>query len=296
MQKFCRIALAVSLSLTSVGLLASSDIKDIDETQTLPILSPESQHATSSKRITAQFTRAHYKTVQMDDVLSEQIFDRYLKQLDYGRNVFLASDIAGFEKYRHDFDSVIARGKLDIAYDIYNLNMQRRMERYQYALTLLDKPFDFTKDEVYNYDREDQPWPVSEAELNELWRLKVKYDALNLTLAGKEWDKVKEVLGKRYRYAIKRLTQSESEDVFQIVMNSFARVVEPHTSYLSPRNAERFQMDMNLSLEGIGAVLRAEEDYTVIQSIVTGGPADKSNQLKPKDRIVGVSQGDESSK
>ncbi|MDO6446041.1 carboxy terminal-processing peptidase [Colwellia sp. 1_MG-2023] len=290
MQKICRIALAVSLSLTSVSLFALSNA---DKSTPLPILAPEGQHAASSKRITAQFTRAHYKTVQMDDVLSEQIFDRYIKQLDYNRNVFLASDIKGFEKYRLDFDSVIARGKLDVAYDIYNLNMQRRLERYEYALTLLEKPFDFTKEETYTYDRENADWPVSEVELNELWRLKVKYDALNLTLAGKEWEKVQEVLGKRYRYAIKRLKQSESEDVFQIVMNSFARVVEPHTSYLSPRNAERFQMDMNLSLEGIGAVLRAEEDYTVIQSIVTGGPADKSKALKPKDRIVGVSQGEE---
>jgi carboxyl-terminal processing protease len=290
MQKICRIALAVSLSLTSVSLFALSNL---DESKPLPILAPEGQHAASSKRITAQFTRAHYKTVQMNDLLSEQIFDRYIKQLDYNRNIFLASDVKGFEKYRLDFDSVIARGRLDVAYDIYNLNMQRRLERYEYALTLLEKPFDFSKEESYSYDREEAQWVVSEAELNELWRLKVKYDALNLTLAGKEWVKVQEVLGKRYRYAIKRLKQSESEDVFQIVMNSFARVVEPHTSYLSPRNAERFQMDMNLSLEGIGAVLRAEEDYTVIQSIVTGGPADKSNALKPKDRIVGVSQGEE---
>jgi carboxyl-terminal processing protease len=290
MQKICRIALAVSLSLTSVSLFALSNA---DKSKPLPILAPEGQHAASSKRITAQFTRAHYKTVQMNDLLSEQIFDRYIKQLDYNRNVFLASDIKGFEKYRLDFDSVIARGKLDVAYDIYNLNMQRRLERYDYALTLLEQPFDFTKDESYYFDREESQWPVSEAELNELWRLKVKYDALNLTLAGKEWVKVQEVLGKRYRYAIKRLKQNESEDVFQIVMNSFARVVEPHTSYLSPRNAERFQMDMNLSLEGIGAVLRAEEDYTVIQSIVTGGPADKSKALKKKDRIVGVSQGEE---
>ncbi len=291
MQKICRIALAVSMSLTAVSLFASSI--EADKPLALPILEPESQHATSSKRITAQFTRAHYKTVQMNDDLSEQIFDRYVKQLDYGRNVFLASDIQDFEKYRLDFDNIIARGKLDVAYDLYNLNLKRRLERYEFALSLLDKPFDFTVDESYHYDREDAPWPASEAELNELWRLKVKFDALNLTLAGKEWPKVQEVLSKRYKYAIKRLKQSESEDVFQIVMNSFARVVEPHTSYLSPRNAERFQMDMNLSLEGIGAVLRAEEDYTVIQSIVTGGPADKSNQLKPKDRIVGVSQDEE---
>lgn len=290
MHKFCRIAIAVSLSVS--GLAAVADTKE--ENKSLPILAPESQHATSTKRITAQFTRAHYKQIKIDDLLSEQIFDRYIKQLDYARNVFLASDVEGFEQYRDDFDTVIARGKLDIAYQIYNLNLQRRLERYNYALSLLEneKPFNFELDESYNFDREDADRPTSVAELNELWRKKVKYDALNLTLAGKEWPKIQEVLGKRYRYAIKRLKQSESEDVFQVVMNSFARVVEPHTSYLSPRNAERFQMEMNLSLEGIGAVLRAEEDYTVIQSVVSGGPADKSNELKPKDRIVGVSQDD----
>ncbi|UUO22343.1 carboxy terminal-processing peptidase [Colwellia sp. M166] len=290
MHKFCRIAVAVALSIASISVLA----QEIEADKDLPILAPESQHATSTKRITAQFTRAHYKKIKIDDSLSEQIFDRYIKQLDYARNVFLASDVERFAQYRDEFDTVIARGKLDIAYQIYNLNLQRRLERYQYALSLLenDQPFDFKLDESYNFDREEAQRPTSVTELNELWRKKVKYDALNLTLAGKEWEKIQEILTKRYRYAIKRLKQSESEDVFQIVMNSFARVVEPHTSYLSPRNAERFQMEMNLSLEGIGAVLRAEEDYTVIQSVVSGGPADKSKELKPKDRIVGVSQDD----
>ncbi len=288
MQKICRIAIAVSLSLSAISTFAVESLENVD---TLPILAPESQHATSSKRVTAQFTRAHYTQVKMDDALSEKIFDRYIKQLDYARNVFLATDIDAFQKYRFEFDRVIARGKLDVPYEIFNLNLQRRLERYEYALSLLEKKsFDYTKDEVYNFDREEAAWPKDTEELNALWRLKVKYDALNLTLAGKEWPKIQKVLGKRYRYAIKRLKQSESEDVFQVVMNSFARVVEPHTSYLSPRNAEKFQMDMNLSLEGIGAVLRAEEDYTVINSVVPGGPADKSKNVKPKDRIVGVAQ------
>lgn len=288
MLKFGRIALAVSLSFASVSLLASVDKRPAEE---IPVLQPESQHAASSKRVSALFSRAHYKAFSMDDELSEQILARYLKMLDYGRNVFLKSDIDGFAQYKHDFDSMLARGRLDAAFDIYNLNMKRREERYEYALSLLEKPFDFTKEERYHFDREDAEWASSEAELNELWRKRVKYDALNLTLADKEWQKVKETLTKRYTRAIKRLKQSESEDAFQLLMNSFARVVEPHTSYLSPRNAERFKVDMNLSLEGIGAVLRAEDDYTVIQSVVTGGPADKSKQLKRKDRIIGVSQG-----
>ncbi len=290
MIKFCRITLAVTLTLSGLNVLATAASEKVES---LPILAPESQHATSSKRITALYTRSHYKPIKIDDALSSEVFDRYIKQLDFSRNVFLASDLSDFEKYRDSFDSVVTRGKLDAAYEIYNLNLQRRLERYEYALALLAKPFDFTVDEEYLFDREDAQWPKDAAELNELWRLKVKYDALNLKLTGKDWDKTQEILTKRYKYAIKRLKQSESEDVFQIVMNSFSRVVEPHTSYLSPRNAERFQMEMNLSLEGIGAVLRAEEDYTVIQSVVPGGPADKSKSIKPKDKIVGVSQGAE---
>ncbi len=295
MQKFCRIALAVSLSLgLSVSAIAFEKPHTPEE---LPVLMPETQHATASKRITARFTRAHYKKVTIDDALSGEVFDRFIKQLDYARNIFLITDINNFQEYRLEFDSVLTRGKLDTAYNIYNLNMQRRLERYEYAISLLDvegekNPFNFTKEDVYSFDREDAPWPADEAELNELWRLKVKSDVLNLTLTKKEWPKIKEVLTKRYNYAIKRLKQSESEDAFQLVMNSFARVVEPHTSYLSPRNAERFQVDMNLSLEGIGAELRSIEDYTVIHRVVTGGPADKSKQLKSKDRIVGVAQGD----
>ncbi len=321
MQKNCRTALAVSFSLglglsglALSGLITSGNVLAFDKSsvpEQLPVLAPESQHATASKRITARFTRAHYKKITIDDELSGQIYDRFIKQLDYARNVFLQSDIDSFEKNRFEFDSLLTRGKLTIAYDIYNINMQRRLERYEYALSLLDtplavsseknnnstneekNPFDFTLDDTYIFDRENATWPATPAELNELWRLKVKNDVLNLTLTGKKWPKTKDVLTKRYNYAIKRLKQSESEDAFQLMMNSFARVVEPHTSYLSPRNAERFQVDMNLSLEGIGAELRAIEDYTVIQRVVTGGPADKSKQLKAKDKIVGVAQADE---
>ena len=313
MQRFCQIALTLSLS---IGLSFSSyafdkKVVDGDELK-LPTLQPESQHVTSSKRITTRFLRSHYKKIQINDELSQAVYDKFIKQLDYARNVFLAKDIEAFDKKSLTFNQLISRGDLQIAYDIFNLNLKRRLERYNYALSLLNdksdlssdsnsvddkakskdalSPFDFTTNDVYSYDREDAAWPVDEAELDALWYLKVKSDTLNLMLTGKEWPKIKKVLSKRYKYAIKRLKQSESEDVFQLVMNSFAHIVEPHTSYLSPRNAERFQMDMNLSLEGIGAVLRAEEDYTVIQSVVTGGPADKSKQLKAKDRIVGVAQ------
>ncbi|MGB0937997.1 MAG: carboxy terminal-processing peptidase [Colwellia sp.] len=307
MQKSCQIALTIFLSMAlSFSSNASEQQDSKSDELTLPVLQPETQHEASTKRITARFMRSHYKKIQLNDALSKEIYAKFIKQLDYSRNVFLVEDIKAFDEYSLEFDTVIARGQLEIPYQIFNLNLQRRLERYEYALSLLEaaphqtalekddeksnSPFDFNTEQTYSYDREDAPWAVNKSELDALWYLKVKSDALNLTLTGKSWEKTKKILNKRYKYAIKRLKQSESEDVFQLVMNSFARVVEPHTSYLSPRNAERFQMDMNLSLEGIGAVLSAEEDYTVIQSVVTGGPADKSKQLKAKDRIVGVAQ------
>ncbi|GAA5217820.1 carboxy terminal-processing peptidase [Corallincola platygyrae] len=260
------------------------------DVESLPQLVQQEQHKDAAVRITNTFQRQHYRKVALDDELSSQILDRYLKQLDFRRNIFLESDIQSFEKYRYKLDSALKKGQLAPAYEIYDVYQKRRYERYEYALALLETPFDFTKDDEYVYERESAPWAKTTDELNELWRQWVKYEALNLKLAGKKPDEIKDLLGKRYNNAIKRLTQAQSEDVFQTFINAFARTIEPHTSYLSPRNADRFKMEMNLQLEGIGAVLQSIDDYTVIRSLVKGGPAEKSKQLSPKDKIVGVAQ------
>lgn len=282
------------LSVLATAVIAVFSLNSVATEQAaplvLPVISQDAQHATASKRITALFTRGHYNSVQLDDELSSRMFDTYLKNLDFYRNVLMKSDVANFEQYRDQFDDAINKGNLNFAFDMFNFTLKRRAERFDYALALLEKGFDFTADDTYVYDREGADWPANQAELDELWRQRVKFDALNLKLAGKTPEETKEILTKRYRNTQKRLTQTESEDVFQLVMNSFARSIEAHTSYLSPRNADRFQQEMNLSLEGIGAVLRADEDYTVIQSLVPGGPADLTQKLKPKDKIIGVAQ------
>ncbi|GIU33075.1 tail-specific protease [Shewanella colwelliana] len=285
-----KLTLAASIASLFVGFSAWALAPTIPSSE-LPSLTQEPQHKVASKRVTGLFTRAHYHRFDLDDAFSEQVFDRYLKQLDYRRNVLLQSDIDGFKGYSTQFDDMLKSGDLSAAYKMFDLVQQRRYDRFAYALSLLDKEIDFNAPgDSYQYDREKAQWPKDEAELNELWRQRVKYDALNLKLTGKTWDEIVEVLEKRYNNAIKRLSQTKSEDVFQGVMNAFSRTVEPHTSYLSPRNAERFQMEMNLSLEGIGAVLQMDEDYTVIKSLVAGGPAASSEKLAPEDRIVGVGQ------
>lgn len=256
----------------------------------IPTLKQEPQHAKVAKRVSDLFSRSHYKYLPLDDALSAKIFDRYIEQLDFNKQFFKQSDIDKIKAFQYDFDDELKFGKLDNAYEIYQLNLQRRYERFSYALSLLDKEMSFDTDEEYQFDRSEAAWAKDEKELNEIWRKRVKSDALTLKLSGKEWSEIKMLLSKRYGYALKHLTQTESEDVFQSFMNAYSHTIEPHTSYLSPRNAERFKMEMNLSLEGIGAVLQIEDDYTVIRSLVPGGPAEKSKQLKKDDKIIGVGQ------
>ncbi|MGL6028078.1 MAG: carboxy terminal-processing peptidase [Vibrio sp.] len=256
----------------------------------LPVLTPEAQHETAAKRVTSRFTRSHYKQFNLDDQFSQAMFESYLEMLDYSRNIFTQADIDSFKEWSLQLDDQLKAGNNQIAYDLYNLSMEKRFARFQYALSLLDHEMTFETDESIELDRAKASWPKDIQQVNQLWRQRVKYDALNLKLAGKEWPEIKDTLEKRYNNAIKRLTQTKSEDVFQLYMNAFAREVDPHTSYLSPRNAEQFQSEMNLSLEGIGAVLQMTDDYTIIRSLVAGGPAALSKQLGDGDRIIGVGQ------
>ncbi len=260
--------------------------------QELPVLAQEEQHSEASKRLVNLFTRSHYKSVEFNDDFAVQVFDRYLQQLDHYRTIFIQSDIDNFSKYAHTFRTDFKQGRLAPAYDIYTVGIQRRYERFAYALELLDTEIKFDTDDVYRFDTSEDDWAKSKEELDELWRQKVKYEALNLKLTGKEWPEIQKLLKKRYESAIKRLKQTQSEDVFQTLMNSYARSIEPHTSYLSPRNADRFKTEMNLSLEGIGAVLQTVDDYTVIRSLVAGGPADATKEIQAEDKIVGVGQGE----
>lgn len=296
-NQYKRIKTKLNVVATAILLFACAVHAETEtEVAALPKLVQEKQHSIAAKRISDLFTRAHYKKVKIDDELSEKVFERYLDSLDSSKHFFIAKDIESFSDYKDKFDDAIRIGNLEIAYNMFELNLKRRQERFEYALTLLDKPFDFEKEsDRFYYDREDAAWPVNETEVQELWRQRVKYDALNLKLADKTWEETQELLSKRYQRAIKRLSQTKSEDVFQAVMNSFARSIEAHTSYLSPQRTERFQMDMNLSFEGIGAVLRVEEDHTTIMSVVPGGPADKSGAIKPEDKIIGVAQAEETS-
>ncbi|MBQ1782440.1 MAG: carboxy terminal-processing peptidase [Gammaproteobacteria bacterium] len=259
----------------------------------LPKLAQEPQHRQAVTRVAQKYSRSHYKALDIDAKLSSEIFDRYLEALDYQRLFLLDEDIKRLEPVRPRLGEALLTGSLDEIYRIYDLYQQRRYQRFVYALSLLDKPFDFSVKESFEVERKDAPWPKTEAELNELWRLRVKSEALSLKLTGKKQEEIRDTLSKRYNLALKRLQQTNSEDVFQTFVNAYARSIDPHTTYLSPQNAERFSSEMHNSLEGIGAVLQSDDDYTVVRSLVKGGPAERSKQLTPDDRIVAVAQGED---
>ncbi|WP_093319462.1 carboxy terminal-processing peptidase [Thorsellia anophelis] len=271
---------------------ASADEIKINSVADLPILTQDNQHKTVSERVIGILSKSHYKQFNMDSAFSRKVFNRYLEILDFNKTLFLQSDVDQFDLGADSFTFDFKNGNLTTAYDLYNLSQKRRYERFQFALEVLKNPLNFEGDDEINLSRTDEKWATSSTELDVYWRAKVKYDALSLKLAGKTDDEIIEALNKRYQSAIKRLAQTNSEDVFQLAMTAFAREIDPHTSYLSPRNTEQFNSEMSLSLEGIGAVLQIEDDYTKINSLVPGGPAAKTKAIGVGDRIVGVAQGD----
>jgi carboxyl-terminal processing protease len=256
-------------------------------------LFPEPQHQQATRIITQLLTQNHYKRIQIDDSLSSQAFDRFIDRLDYSHIYFLESDIEGFEKYRYRFDDYFRIGRVDAAFEIFNFYEKRLAERLMHVFKLLDGGFDFTVDEYIELDREDAPWAKTTEELDEIWRKRIKHEALSLKIAGKDWNEIVSTLRKRYKRVQRNLQQYQSEDVFQLVMNSLSESFDPHTNYFSPKSYDNFKIQMSQSLEGIGARLSTENVYTRVVEIVPGGPADKSHKLFPNDRIMGVGQGDD---
>jgi len=255
-------------------------------------LIPANKHTDATRIITYIINNHHYRKKPLDDTLSSLMFDIYLKSLDPNRSFFLNEDIQYFSKYRYKLDNALSKSDLDPAFDIFKIYRKRVKQRINYAISELNNKFDFEIDEDYLFDRRELTWVNNVDELNEIWRERVKNDMLTLLLTGKEKTEIKETLKKRYQRIYTSTFQLDANDIFQTFVNAYTTSIEPHTSYFSPRTSENFDISMRLSLEGIGAVLRNENDYTLIQKIIPGGPADLSKKLHSKDKIIGVGQGE----
>ena len=256
-------------------------------------LAPMAEHARTSINVIEQLTRHHYVRQRLDDDLSSEILDRYIEMLDPQRSYFLASDISGFEPYRYLIDDALRQGNLEPAFDIFNRYQKRLEERLTFTLEQIEAgldQLDFDTDAVLETDRSEAPWIEDRKAMDDLWMRRLKANVLSMRLNDREFDDIATTLERRYYNRLSRAAQTNSEDAFQVYMNSVAMSFDPHTQYFSPRTSENFNINMSLSLEGIGAVLRSEDEYTSVVRLVPAGPADKSALLRPSDRIVGVAQ------
>ena len=280
-----RMSTGLLIGLLAIPSLASSSTVSTDEP-----LEPEQRHENIGELVTTFIQKSHYNHIAVDDELSSRVMDRFLDELDRNRMYLLASDVEFFEKYRYELDDLVRNRPLNPVFDMFSVYRTRVRERFEFAIGLLDVEPDLTIDEEYQFDRTESPWAQTSQELDELWRKRVKNDTLNLALTDKPWEESREVLRKRYGRYLKRMQQTNSDDVFETFMNAFAHTLDPHSSYLSPRNSEEYRIQMSLSYFGIGASLQTEEDYVQIVNIIPGGPASIDGSLGPKDRIIGVAQ------
>ncbi len=257
-------------------------------------LQPDRDEVIASLNVVELLKRHHYSKPPLDDARSVIIYDSYLKLLDPSRSYFMASDIAEFDKWKTQFDDFLKSGDLNAGFTIYKRYLDRVKARLDFALAELNKgvdKIDFTAKETLLIDRKDAPWLKNTAELDDLWRKRVKDEVLRQKIAGKDSKQIQETLTKRYKNQLARLDQTRAEDIFQAYINTFAMSYDPHTNYLSPDNAENFDINMSLSLEGIGAVLQSDNDQVKVVRLVPAGPADKTKQVAPADKIIGVAQG-----
>ncbi len=277
----------ILLSLIATYTLAGPFIEDDSLA-----LKPKKHYGQEARLVSQILTTYHFKKIALDDSLSAVILDNYISTLDNNKSYFTQSDITEFEQYRNKLDDMTTLGEVDVAFVIFNRFRDRFNQRMEYVRgKLTSRAYDYTKDEFYQTDRDNEDWAVNGDELNELWRKIIKSQTLSLKLSGRSQDEIEENIAKRYKRFQKNVDQYTSEDVFELYMNTVAEAFDPHTNYFSPRTSDRFKQNMSLSLEGIGARLQMDNDFTKIVQIMPGGPAEKSGLLHDNDRIVGVAQG-----
>ena len=259
------------------------------------VLYPKQKHREQSKLIHQLLTKYHYKKINLSDTLSKKILDRYISSLDPNKEYLFSSDIKYFSQYDEKIDDYITSGYLEPAYEIFTVYHERVKNRINYVFSMLENEPDFSTLEKLNTDRKETDWFENVDEMDNYWRKKIKNAILNLKILGKDWESNKETLEKRYKRFRKTVNQFNSEDVFEIFINSYAELYDPHTNYFSPVNADRFEINMSKTFEGIGARLQQDIEYTTIYSVMPGGPAYRSKSLDKGDKIIGVAQGDEGS-
>jgi len=296
--KTCQVGLASSLVLASGFGLAQESVSQLNTVLDIDALyeavEPEAIHGKTAVELLQQLQTKHYSSIEINDGFSSLLFDRYMDALDGSHLYFLKSDIDELSAYRYTLDDSLKDADVDPGFEIYNRYYRRVLERLIYAIDRVENhvsEMDFAIDESIEVDREDAPYAASVEELDEIWRKRTKNSVLSLKLTGDTDEEIAEKLAKRYRNQLSQVLKTNNRDIFQVYLSNVAKAVDPHTDYYSPRDSENFNMQLSLSLQGIGAQLTTDEEYTKVVELITGGPAERGNELQAGDRIIGIGQG-----
>lgn len=296
--KTCQVGLASSLVLASGFGLAQESVSQLNTVLDIDALyeavEPEAIHGKTAVELLQQLQTKHYSSIEINDGFSSLLFDRYMDALDGSHLYFLKSDIDELSAYRYTLDDSLKDADVDPGFEIYNRYYRRVLERLIYAIDRVENhvsEMDFAIDESIEVDREDAPYAASVEELDEIWRKRTKNSVLSLKLTGDTDEEIAEKLAKRYRNQLSQVLKTNNRDIFQAYLSNVAKAVDPHTDYYSPRDSENFNMQLSLSLQGIGAQLTTDEEYTKVVELITGGPAERGNELQAGDRIIGIGQG-----
>ena len=285
---------SLPLSAQQTAALSAENIP-LDVDAIYKEITPSEEYTTITRSVLSQMVRNHYSEVRVNDDFSSTLLDRVIDGLDPSRIYFTQADINEFEQYRTELDDMLRAGDVDAGFLMYNRYQKRVIERLVFSLKRLEEdgsPFDFTLDEYLIVDRSEEPWPASHDELEDLWRKRVKSNVLSALLSDETYEEAKEDLSERYRSQLSQILKNDQREAFQYYMDAMTLSIDPHTQYYLPQAAENFTMNMSLQLQGIGAVLTTEDEYTEVVSIVAGGPADMAGELQPNDRITAIAQGD----
>ncbi len=261
-------------------------------------LSPRAYDGRIAQRLAHSLEKTHVLQRKLDDEISQRAWTNLVVFYDFDHSVFLQSDLDALAAREKTLDDEIRKGDVSFGFDLYNLYVKRLRERIDFATNFVAAAtWDFSTNETYRIRRKDAPWPRTREEADDHWRRRLKNEALIATV-NHDLDgstnalTIAEDLTKRYRQYLVALTEPDEESVLQHYLSALSRAYDPHSDYLSPASKEDFDMEMNLTLCGVGAVLSFDDGALKIAEIMPGGPMDRDGRVKEGDRIVGVQQGD----
>lgn len=272
----------------------SAPVANKPATASVPtVLKPTDTQLEAGKYVAQYLQRNHYRKVPLSDSLSQQIFQRYLETLDGNRSYFLADEVEALRNdYGNRFVNEFVNGRPYAGFAIYNQFLRRAREKMQFMKATADTvQFDFSRRDMLLLERKNSPWPANRQQLQDLWRKELKYQWLAMKYSEEGEKSIRTELSKTYANRLKLLSKQTSEDAFHAYMYAITTSFDPHTNYFSPDEFESFQIDLSGAVEGIGAKLQMENEYIIINEVIPGGPAFKSNQIKKSDKIIGVGQG-----